>query len=259
MTPNHSYTCSTTWSSSPTLHLPKDSTPGLGPDPSLWLCCSHRRVKPRRPCTQGGAGVSRVGTLGTGLLHLPATSGTPSGVPGLQKPSKTIRLQGCALYLQCPGPPPLPCLLPPLPDLPPLPGLGAMLSVLPAQTCHLVSAGCFLLSPHSHPVLPCSPSWPLPVPSMPIPFYTPPVLFLRPPCHRVWSTQPAPSGSLSSLALRGPFGLCLWDSGSGPPLPPPSSFRFSSQWPLVLQVQWALGPGTQGALDDSPAAGPRHL
>ncbi|KAI5153851.1 Zinc Finger Protein 42 [Manis pentadactyla] len=39
----------------------------------------------------------------------------------------------------------------------------------------------------------------------------------------------------------------------------PRGSRSSSEWPLVLQAQWALGPGTKGALDDSPAAGPCHL
>lgn len=39
---------------------------------------------------QGGAGMSAVGRLRTGLLNVPATPGIPSDVPsGLQKPSRS--------------------------------------------------------------------------------------------------------------------------------------------------------------------------
>lgn len=56
-----------------------------------------------------------------------------------------------------------------------------------------------------------------------------------------------------------PFRACPRGSEPRPRLPPPSPFRSSSAWPLVLQAWQALGRGTKGALDDFSIAGPCHL
>lgn len=152
----------------------------------------------------------------------------------------------------CPPPRSLPVatLLSPKLASPAGPGscLGSLLCSVLAQSCKtwsLPTASCS----HTAPTCLSPPSWSLSAPLL-FSFSDLLVTDCGPPS---WPPQ------TPSSALRGPFGLCLWGSGSGPPLPLPSPFRFSSQWPLVLQVQWALGPGTEGALDDSPAAGPRHL
>lgn len=134
--------------------------------------------------------------------------------------------------------------------------LGSLLCPSSSVPQDLVCTDCFLLAHCSRPDLPTSPCWPLPVPSILVPFHTFPVFFLRPPCHGAERGPPGRPPQASSPALGSPFGLCLRGAGSGPPLPLPSPFRFSSQWRLVPQAQWALGPGAEGALDDCPAAGP---
>ena len=231
------HTYSTAFSSFPT--PPRSRTPvhKVGSDASLWPSCLCRRVGPGKLCTWGEASMSRAGGSRAGLLYLPATPRTPSDVPGLQKPSRShpgLRVVPYASEAWLPPSPFAACGHPVVPQtgLPcrawVLPGFSALLC--PSSVLQdLVSADCFLLSHCSH----------LPVTSVLVPFCTPPVLFLGPPCHRLWSTQLAPSDSLISpqrSIWTLPLGLRVWAT-------PPTALSFQILLTMALGAAGAVGSG----------------